>query len=70
MFWNADSVSMNPRLDVRIVQESFERDPIIAASEFGRDGFVQFRSDVEEFLSLEVIEACIDDDRPEILPAA
>jgi hypothetical protein len=70
LFWNADSLTMNPALDRRVIEEAFERDPIAAASEFGRDGFVQFRSDVEAFLTVEVLERCINRDRPEILEAA
>jgi hypothetical protein len=70
LFWNADSLTMNPALDKRVIDEAFERDPVAAMSEFGRDGFVQFRSDVEAFLTLEALERCVNRDRPEILEAA
>lgn len=70
LFWNADSLTMNPGLSANVVDEAFERDPIAAMSEYGRDGFVQFRSDVETFLTLEALERCINRDRPEILEAA
>jgi hypothetical protein len=60
LIWNADTLSMHhtPRLE-RIVAEAFDRDPIAAASEYGIDGKVTFRSDVEAFLTEEAVAACI-----------
>jgi hypothetical protein len=68
LFWNADSHTMNPRLDQRIIAASFERDPSVAASEYGSDGFVSFRSDLEKLFTLELLDAITDYDRPLILP--
>jgi hypothetical protein len=34
------------------IERAFERDQPKAMAEYGTDGFVQFRSDVEEFISL------------------
>jgi roadblock/LC7 domain-containing protein len=58
LVWNSDTLSMHstPRL-VRYVEHEFERDAVVAASEFGRDGKVVFRSDVEAFIDPEAIAA-------------
>lgn len=55
--WLADSLSMNPDLDPGVVTDAYEVDAVAAASEFGRDGTIAFRSDVEDFLSEDVIDA-------------
>lgn len=49
----ADSRTMNPLLPERVVAEAYERDPASAAAEYG----AQFRTDVESFVTREVIEA-------------
>lgn len=49
------SLTFNPTLKQSVVDRAFERDPAVAASEYGGE----FRSDIEAFLSLEAIEACI-----------
>jgi hypothetical protein len=64
LFWKASSIEMNPSLDARIIAEAYERDPAIAAAEWGGD----FRSDCERLFTEEMLEACTDHDRPEILP--
>jgi hypothetical protein len=51
LVWNADTLSMHPgspRLE-RFVAKQFANDPVIAASEYGQGGSVQFRADVESF---------------------
>lgn len=53
----ADSVSLNPTLDLAEIDRAFEEDATAAASEYGRNGLVQFRSDVERFLSEDVLMA-------------
>lgn len=69
LVWNSDTLSMHstPRL-VRYVAKEYERDPVVAASEFGRDGHVVFRSDVEAFIDPEAIAAVTVTDRRELLP--
>jgi hypothetical protein len=57
IFWNADSLTMNPSLAKKVIDAAFRTDPVAALSEYGRDGFVQFRSDVGAFLPREVVEA-------------
>jgi hypothetical protein len=39
------------------VDREYERDPASAAAEYGG----QFRSDIEAFVSIEVVEACLGD---------
>ena len=69
LVWNADTLSMHstPRL-ARYVEKEFERDPVVAASEFGQDGKVVFRSDVEAFISPEAVIAVTVAGRRELLP--
>jgi hypothetical protein len=55
---------MNPSLDLRIVQQAYDDDAIAAASEWG----AEFRSDVEQLFTLEMLDRVTDYDRPEILP--
>jgi hypothetical protein len=69
-FFNASTLVANPALDARIVDQAYADDPLIAASEYGVDGFVAFRSDVESFLSAEVLESIVNPDLPLISEAA
>src|SRR6266404_3688122 len=72
LFWKAPSrsldpdaaVQMNPLLDLRIVQQAYDDDYVAAASEWG----AEFRSDVEQLFTLEMLDRVTDYDRPEILP--
>jgi hypothetical protein len=45
----------NPTLSQRVVDRAFERDPAAAAAEY----LAQFRTDVEAFISREVVEAAV-----------
>ncbi len=65
LVWQADTRAMNPTVDPHVIADAYEEDPASAAAEFGAN----FRSDVESFVSREVIEACIIPDRHD-LPAA
>ena len=49
------SVRFNPSLSQRIVDRAYERDAISARAEYG----AQFRSDIEAFVSQEVVESCM-----------
>jgi hypothetical protein len=69
-FFNASSLVANPALDPRVVDQAYGDDPLVAASEYGVDGFVQFRSDIESFLSAETLEAIVNPDLPLISEAA
>jgi hypothetical protein len=66
--WNADTLSMNPVVDPRVIAAAFEDDPIAAASEYGTDGHVQFRRDVESFLDREAVRAVTVSGRRELPP--
>jgi hypothetical protein len=56
LVWKASTSEMNPRIDLDVIAEAYEDDPEAAASEFG----AEFRSDIADFISREVVEACIE----------
>jgi hypothetical protein len=58
----APSRVMNPSLSEKVVQRAYERDPASAAAEFGSE----FRTDVESFISREVVESAVVPDRHEL----
>ena len=43
LVWVADTLSMNPHYDRAAIERAFKRDPVVAMSEFGKDGRVTFR---------------------------
>jgi hypothetical protein len=51
----APSRTMNPSLPESVVDRAFERDPASAQAEYG----AVFRTDIESFVSLEVVQSCI-----------
>jgi hypothetical protein len=55
LVWVAPSLTMNPALDPAIVSQADEADPLSAAAEYG----AQFRSDVDAFVTREVLDRCI-----------
>ena len=65
LVWHADTRTMNPTAAQRVIDEVAERDPAMAAAEYG----AQFRSDVETFISRDAVEACVGDYR-EMAPAS
>ena len=56
LVWQAPTEKMNPTVDQRIIKEAYERDPAMAAAEYG----AMFRSDVERLLTREAVLACVD----------
>ena len=54
LVWQAPTRTMNPTVPQRIIDDAYDRDPASAGAEYG----AQFRSDVETFVSREVIDAC------------
>ncbi len=58
----APSRVMNPSLREKVVERAYERDPASAAAEYG----AEFRTDVESFISREVVEAAVVPDRFEL----
>ena len=69
LVWNADSRSMNDTVPEHVIQRAYERDPLAAAAEFGVDGRVEFRSDIEAFLEPAAIQAVTVRDRLELPPS-
>jgi hypothetical protein len=56
---------MNPTLDLRVVEEAYADDPESAAAEYGG----QFRTDISDFITRSVVEACTERGCYERLPA-
>ncbi len=56
LVWKASTAEMNPQVDAALIAEAYAEDPEAAASEFG----AEFRSDIADFVSRQVVEACID----------
>jgi hypothetical protein len=51
----APSRTMNPSLPQSVVERAFERDPASAAAEY----LAEFRRDIESFVSVEAVRACV-----------
>jgi ribosomal protein L37AE/L43A len=62
LVWQADSLSMNPSLSPKVVEEAYRKDAASASSEYG----ARFREDIENFLSMETVEAAIISGRKEL----
>lgn len=56
LVWKASTREMNPTVPQSVIDRATERDPNSAAAEYG----AEFRSDIEAFVSREVVEACIE----------
>ena len=54
-----DTLTLNPTFRRREVERAFETDPVAAASEYGRDGVITFRSDVASLLTDAAIAAVV-----------
>jgi len=67
---NADTLTMNPTVDPQIIADAFAADHVAAASEYGRDGTVNFRTDIEAFISRDVLDTCTVARRFELPPVA
>jgi hypothetical protein len=66
LVWQADTLTMNPSVPGHVIDAAYENDPADASAEYG----VQFRTDVEAFVTREAAEACVIDDRFELPPMA
>ncbi len=53
LVWQADTRSMNPTVEESVIAKAYEEDPASASAEYS----AQFRSDVERFVTLEVVQA-------------
>ncbi len=57
LVWQADTRSMNPSVPQSFIDAAYAADPASASVEYG----AQFRSDIEAFVSLDTIMACVSD---------
>lgn len=64
LVWQGTSQEMNPTIDAAFIAAEYEKDPASAAAEWG----ATFRTDVESFVSREVVEAAVVLDRRELPP--
>lgn len=55
----ADTRTMNPSVPKRVIRRAFRRDPVVAMSEYGRDGEIDFRADVSALLTEDAIRAVV-----------
>lgn len=53
LIWKASTRTMNPTIDVRLIENALKEDPQAAAAEWE----AEWRQDIEAFISLELIEA-------------
>jgi hypothetical protein len=56
LVWQAATREMNLTVPQRVIDQAIESDPASAAAEYG----AQFRSDIESFVTREVVEAAVD----------
>ncbi len=66
LVWQAASMAMNPTLSPAVIEQAYRTDPASASAEYG----AEFRSDVEDFISLEVVESRVIVGRFELPPIA
>jgi hypothetical protein len=66
LIWQAPTRVMNPTVPQSIIDQAMEDDPSSAAAEW----MAQFRSDVEAFITREVVDAAVVPDRRELLPVS
>lgn len=55
LVWAAPTKVMNPSVPQKVIDRAIERDPDAASAEF----LAQFRSDLEDFVKREVVDACV-----------
>lgn len=54
LVWKAPTLTMNPTVPQRVIDEAYERDPANAAAEYG----AEFRTDVQSLVTREAVAAC------------
>lgn len=55
LVWQASTRTMNPTIPQSVIDAAYDEDPTSAAAEYG----TEFRSDIESYINLEVVQACI-----------
>jgi len=66
LVWRADSLTMNPLLDAKLIEQAYRDDPESASAEYGAN----FRSDLRSLFAIEALQACVVAGRRELLPQA
>ena len=66
LVWKASTLTMNPGLDRALVDAAYIEDEASAAAEYG----AEFRSDIDAFISREVLDVCTIAGRVEVPPSA
>ncbi|WP_376092805.1 hypothetical protein ACE7GA_24350 [Roseomonas sp. CCTCC AB2023176] len=66
LVWRGATLEMNPGLNPAIVAEAYEDDPVSAAAEYG----AEFRDDLADFVSRDVVDACTVTGRRELPPVS
>ena len=56
LVWKASTLTMNPTVPVRVIDEARERDPAHASAEYD----AEFRTDIEAFITREAVTACVE----------
>jgi hypothetical protein len=64
LVWQAPTRTMNPSVRQSVIDKAYDRDPASAAAEYG----AQFRSDIESFVSRDVVAAAVVAGRHELPP--
>jgi hypothetical protein len=64
LIWRGTTMEMNPTYSQAVIDKELERDPSAAAAEY----LAEYRSDVETWLSREVVDACTVPGRHELAP--
>jgi hypothetical protein len=65
LVWKASTAEMNATIDPAIIQEAYDDDPEAAAAEYG----AEFREDLADFVSRDIVDACTVKGRVEARPA-
>ena len=67
LVWRCDTLTMHDGPQVRaVIARAFDDDPLKAASEYGRDGTIDFRCDLETFVSADAVDAVVIPGRREL----
>jgi hypothetical protein len=66
LVWQADTRTMNPTVDPRVIDAAYETDAATAGAEYG----AQFRRDIESFVDREALDAVVIPGRRELPPVA
>ncbi len=66
LVWKAPTQTMNPKLDPEFIREAYEDDPEAADAEYGAN----FRSDLADFVTREIVDAVTCIGRSELPPMA